>query len=229
MIERRPETHRGFFEIPADTRRRFLAALEVIPNGARVTLEGPPIYLNRPWDDGHEFGYNRMLCLAAEVFQARGQRIEHRVLIDDYSGSSGLRDYVHQRQITLPIDEVVYESALVEEAEAELQRLIGERKTLRVGQDIRLAHGRMPVLRTRDGRLGCALLDAVFQRSKGEGWHVIVHPRSFRRQQAEMRQVLEVVGRTPEEFCLLNVFTRGDRLSQVLATDTDWDTRNLGV
>lgn len=211
-----------------ETEQRFTRALEVIPEGSMVSVEGPPIYLSREWSQDHEFGYNSLIPFAVFHLEQRESDVRHAVLLDDYSEPVLVTEQHYTGRMRLNFGSIEYESELIPPAEIELQRLIRDGRTISLASgEIFLSEEGQPLLRTKSGRLGCALLDGVYQRSKGEGWHVVIHPRSYRGQQKDMRSVLKYLEEVPRPFHLLNIFTRRDRISQVLHTDLEGITVNI--
>lgn len=215
--------------LTSDTMNRIGRALELIPYGSAITLEGPPIYLSKDWDFDHEIGYNGFLPFVYRRLVGGASSIQHVVLIDDYSEESRLDAQTYISKMKLAPDVVVRESQLVQAGLEQLERSIRDGRTFVVGDAMCLSGENQPIIRTKSGRIGCALLDALFQQSKGSGWHVIVHPRMFRGQQRDMRVVLRMLEDIRRPLHLLNIFTINTSLSQVFHTDIDGVTEEIRI
>lgn len=215
--------------ISLEAQRRLTRIAEQIPQGALVTLEGPPIYLCKPWDHEHELGYNNLLPFFASRVSSRASQIWHAVLLDDYSASSRYPESEYLDHLQFPYTRIAHESDFVDEAEIELQRLRSEGHTLQIQSATYLSRENrtQAILRTSSGRIGCALLDTLFQQSKGPGWHIILHPRMFKHQQEEMRLVFSTLTDIPDPFHFINIFMKGTNLSQVFHTDSQGMTEEI--
>lgn len=194
---------------------------EIIPEGARVTVEGAPIYLDTPWGADHEFSYNALLPRVMNGVSSRASEVRHIVLLDDYSIQDTpytWEDYLPRMSI-LP-HSIAYESVCVDEAQAHVQQLKQDKMTLSLQDGLHLStRGRTGgIIKTKSGKMGCVLLDAVFQHTKGPGYHIILHPTTFRSQQTDMQFVFFTLPHIPEPFHFINIFTKGENLSQIVHT-----------
>lgn len=212
-----------------EAQKRLGRVVEYIPQGSLVTIEGPPIYLSQSWDVDHEFGYNHVLSYLTGELSDTAQQIWHAVLLDDYSDSPRFSPNEYLTSMRIPYTGIVFESEFIDSAQQELTRLREKRHMLFINGATYLSWQNRTdaILRTKSGRIGCVLLDALFQQSKGPGWHIVVHPRMFREQQEQMRTVFQTFDNTPYPFHFINIFTRGNNISQILHTDSQGKTKEV--
>lgn len=203
--------------------------VDLVPEGNSVTVEGTPMYAGEPWGSTHEFGTNLVLPALTDKLEDRYSSVSHIALIDDFTTDN----YVDPSYFTLQMRQrptrVFYESEFQSEAEENLLRLQGEGKTLYIGGEVLLSEHKQPVLRVRSGRVSCELLDACFQRSKGGGIHIIIHPSEFTHQQENMRTILRAIcgGRLPSDFINIYFKSHSLALSKVLFTNSYGRTHQI--
>ncbi|OGE26149.1 hypothetical protein A3C26_01325 [Candidatus Daviesbacteria bacterium RIFCSPHIGHO2_02_FULL_39_12] len=201
--------------------RRMSDILQIVPDGASVAIEGTPIYLDRPWADEHSLGYNHLLSTGREFLLQRSCRVEHAVLLDDYSVETvnGVSEYLSR--IGPPIDRVEWESSLIPRAE-ELMAEISHNGLVR-------HDGRHIPLTTPSGKYACALLDVVFQETKMVDYNIIIHPIEFSHEQEEMRIILQTAKGGLLPFTLLNVFFKNGTINKVYVTSPEGRTNRVGL
>lgn len=200
--------------------RRIGQVLEVIPSGATVSLEGPPIYLNQRWGIDQELGYNYLLPMAWDLLLRRGCILEHVVMLDDYTVPEEVEDVEYLSKISLPVSRIEREAAFIPRAEDLLRQINGK--------GVQRLDGRRVVLTTQSGRLTCALLDAAFQETKGAVFNVVIHPTEFKHEQEDMRAVLLAArGKLPSTF--VNIFFKGRSISKVYITTPEGRSERVGL
>lgn len=195
---------RAFYE-NLRNEQALCAVLEILMRGEEdITLEGTPLYAERPRDASHEVGYNCILEHLRDVLTQREREVIHVGLFDDFSGAekvngghTSLSDFEAQNNVKF--DSVCNESELVEAATSLLEILEGRGLTFEKEGGVYLNYGSKPILMDRDGKCSCPLLDAVFQMQKPEGSQVVIHPVEFKSQQRNARAVMRA-GRELENF-----------------------------
>lgn len=212
--------------LPKDISRAIMASARLLPAGARITLEGTPIYTNQGWNPSHDFGTNLVLPAFAQYLSDAGHPVEHFVLIDDFTTGTPANENSFTSQMAMRPTQVRFESEFVQEAESIVEHFISRGKTISSRGRTLLATGRQPVVRTETGRVACAVLDACYQRQKGESENFLIHPNDFIHQQEEMRDVLTQItgGILPGIF--INVFFKKS-VGRLLFTDRYGNTKPI--
>lgn len=195
--------------------------LQIVPDRASVAIEGTPIYLDRPWGSEHSLGYNHLLSTGREVLVQRSCRVEHTVLLDDYSVErvNGVSEYLSR--IKSPIDRVEWESSFIPRTE-ELMAEISHNGLVR-------HDGRHIPLTTPSGKYACALLDAAFQETKEVAYNIIIHPIEFSHEQEEMRTILQTARGGLLPFTLVNIFFKNGSINKVYITSPEGRTNRVGL
>jgi len=230
MIERENflKINREIIKLKPHTERSLGRIAGVVSVGARVALEGTPLYLDQPWEENHEFGTNSVLGFLDQALEIRSCRTEHVVLLDDYTTQElTIMPEEHLQRMRVSPSRVVQESEFVDQASEDIRRFQERGELINVKGVLVLSDGRQPIVRTRRGRPSCGILDAEFQRSKDCDVNVIVHPKQFRRQQEDMRMILSRLENDRLPFQILNIFFKGENISQAILTDETNNTLRL--
>jgi len=209
-----------------------------VPRHSYVTLEGTPMYLDRPWDKTHELGTNILLTHARALLEAKDCHVEHYALLDDLTGKKGgnAADFIDKMRD--PPQNIRYEATFVEEADEHIGRLIEAGRTREhamTGEVFLWTGTRGPRLRVISGRPSCEMLDACYQSGKSrhesaagrpsDQYHILIHPSRFAPQQVGMRGILQEMHgrRLPGAF--VNLFFYGSTRYQVQYTPPTGETR----
>lgn len=190
--------------------------LRIVPPGMSVAIEGTPVYLDKPWTIDHSLGYNCLVAAGREILLGKARKVEHVVLLDDYSVENTYSVSEYLSRIKPPIDRIERESSFVPTAE--------ELKVKISGKELRRSDGRRIPLTTPSGRHTCALLDAVFQATKAVDYNIIVHPIGFSHEQEEMRVILQEAKGGSLPFTIVNIFLKKTSISKVYVTSPEGRT-----
>lgn len=195
--------------------------LQIVPPGMSVAIEGTPVYLDKPWTLNHSLGYNCLVAAGREILLGKARKVEHVVLLDDYSVEYTYFVSEYLSRIKPPIDRIERESSFVPTAE--------ELKVKISGKELRRSDGRIIPLTTPSGKNTCALLDAVFQATKEVDYNIIVHPIEFSHEQEEMRVILQEAKGGLLPFTIINVFLKNVSISRVCVTSPEGRTERVGL
>lgn len=205
----------------AQLTRRMSDILQIVPDGASVAIEGTPIYLDRPWADEHSLGYNHLLPTGREHLLQRSCRVEHAVLLDDYSVDTVNSVSEYLSRIKPPIDRVAWESSLITRTEQLMAEISHN--------ELRRHDGRHIPLTTPSGRYTCALIDAAFQETKKVAYNIVIHPIEFSHEQEEMRIILQTAKGGLLPFTLVNIFFKNGSINKVYVTSPEGRTNRVGL
>lgn len=189
--------------------------LERVPMGASVSLEGPPIFLDRPWDISHVLGYTQLLPIIWNLLDKRGCSIEHVVLFDDYSVKPVIPEESYLEKMPVPVHRRVRETSFITRAQELMCAIAGRGVTRLDGYPVALT--------TESGRMRGVFLDAAFQETKEGPVNIQILPYQFKLEQEEMRAILLAArGNLPSTF--VNIFFKGRGVKKAYVADTAGNT-----